>query len=35
MGMSGFKVIVNYHGDVLEVRQSGAAPDDGDDGGNE
>jgi hypothetical protein len=34
MGMSGFKVIINYHGDVLEVRQSGIAPDD-DNGGDE
>jgi hypothetical protein len=24
LGMIGFKVIVNYHGDVLEVRQAGA-----------
>ena len=35
MGMSGFKVIINYHGDVLEVRQSGVAPDGGDEGRDE
>ena len=33
MGMSGFKVIINYHGDVIEVRQAGSAPDDEGDGG--
>jgi hypothetical protein len=30
LGMVGFKVIVNYHGEVLEVRQAGAV-----DGGGE
>ena len=25
LGMVGFKVIVNYHGEVVEVRQAGAA----------
>jgi hypothetical protein len=30
LGMIGFKVIVNYHGEVLEVRQAGAV-----DGGGE
>ena len=29
LGMSGFKVIVDYHGVVLEVRPGGAASDDG------
>jgi hypothetical protein len=29
MGMSGFKVVINYHGDVLEVRQAGIASDEG------
>jgi hypothetical protein len=24
LGMIGFKVIVNYHGEVLEIRQAGA-----------
>lgn len=34
MGMSGFKVVINIHGEVLEVRQSGIiAP--GDEGGDE
>ncbi len=32
LGMIGFKVIVNYHGEVLEVRQAGAT---GDGGGSE
>jgi hypothetical protein len=31
MGMSGFKVIINYHGDVIEVRQAGIASDEGED----
>jgi len=35
MGMSGFKVIINYHGDVLEVRQSGVAPENGEGGEDE
>ncbi len=33
LGMVGFKVIVNYHGEVLEVRQAGAVG--GDDEGGE
>lgn len=34
MGMSGFKVVINIHGEVLEVRQAGIiAP--GDEGGDE
>lgn len=32
LGMIGFKVIVNYHGEVLEVRQAGAVGG-GDEGG--
>ncbi len=32
LGMSGFKVIVNYHGEVLEVRHGGGS---GDEGGDE
>ena len=33
LGMSGFKVIVDYHGNVLQVHQAGAAGGgDGDDG---
>ena len=30
MGMLGFKVIVNVHGEVLNIEQPGAAPDDHD-----
>ncbi|HEY3311897.1 MAG TPA: hypothetical protein VGK00_09680 [Anaerolineales bacterium] len=33
LGMSGFKVIVNYHGDVLEVRPGGGVIDEGGNGG--
>jgi len=33
LGMSGFKVMVDYHGQVLEVRPGGGAGDDGGDGG--
>ncbi len=33
LGMIGFKVIVNYHGEVLEVRQAGAVGGEG--GGDE
>jgi len=33
MGMTGFKVVINVHGEVVEVQQAGmTAPDDGDDG---
>ena len=32
LGMLGFKVIINYHGDVISVEQPGVASDD-DDGG--
>ncbi len=32
LGMSGFKVIVDYHGVVLDVRPGGGASDDGGDG---
>jgi hypothetical protein len=32
LGMMGFKVIVNYHGEVVRVEQPGAAGGDGDDG---
>ncbi len=34
LGMSGFKVVVDYHGYVKEVR-SGAAPEDGGEGGGD
>ncbi len=34
LGMLGFKIIVNYHGDVVSVEQPGIASDD-DDGGGE
>ena len=34
LGMMGFKVVINYHGDVVSVEQPGAASDD-DDGGDE
>ncbi len=34
LGMTGFKIVVNYHGEVVEVRQSAAAPDD-ESGGDE
>jgi hypothetical protein len=30
LGMLGFKVVVNYHGDVLRVEQPGAIDDEGD-----
>jgi hypothetical protein len=30
LGMMGFKVVINYHGDVLGVEQPGAAGDEGD-----
>jgi hypothetical protein len=30
LGMMGFKVVINYHGDVLSVEQPGAAGDEGD-----
>jgi len=33
LGMSGFKVIVDYHGQVLEVRPGGGSGDDGGEGG--
>ena len=33
LGMSGFKVIVDYHGAVLEVRPGGGSGDDDRDGG--
>ena len=32
LGMMGFKIIINYHGDVISVEQPGVASDD-DDGG--
>jgi hypothetical protein len=35
LGMSGFKVVVDYHGQVLEVRPGGGAGDDGGDGGGD
>ena len=34
LGMMGFKVVINYHGDVVSVDQPGVASDD-DDGGDE
>jgi hypothetical protein len=30
LGMLGFKIVINYHGEVLHVEQPGAASDDGD-----
>jgi hypothetical protein len=30
LGMMGFRVVINYHGDVLKVEQPGAAGDQGD-----
>jgi hypothetical protein len=30
LGMMGFKVVINYHGDVLSVEQPGKADDEGD-----
>src|SRR5512139_1240690 len=30
MGMTGFKVIINFHGEVLKVEQPGTASDEGD-----
>ena len=30
LGMTGFKVVIDYHGQVLRVEQPGAASDDGD-----
>ncbi|MBL8063221.1 MAG: hypothetical protein JNK32_09400 [Anaerolineales bacterium] len=30
LGMMGFKVIINYHGEVVKVEQPGAASDEGD-----
>lgn len=35
LGMSGFKVIVNYHGEVLEVRPGGGSGDGGEGGREE
>lgn len=35
LGMSGFKVTVDYHGVVLEVRPGGGASDEGGDGGGD
>ena len=32
LGMMGFKIVINYHGDVISVEQPGVASDD-DDGG--
>ncbi len=29
LGMMGFKVVINYHGDVLRVEQPGASSDEG------
>lgn len=29
LGMIGFKVVVNYHGEVIEVRQAGSAGEEG------
>jgi len=28
LGMLGFKVVINYHGDVIKIEQPAAAPDD-------
>ena len=33
LGMMGFKIVINYHGDVISVEQPGIASDDDDDGG--
>lgn len=30
MGMTGFKIIINVHGEVLKVEQPGVASDEGD-----
>jgi hypothetical protein len=35
LGMSGFKVVVDYHGQVLEVRAGGGASDDDGEGGGD
>ena len=35
LGMSGFKVVVDYHGQVLEVTPGGVASDDEGDGGRD
>jgi hypothetical protein len=35
LGMSGFKVIVDYHGQVLEVRQGGGSSGNEDNGGDQ
>lgn len=32
LGMLGFKVVINYHGDVIRVEQPGVASDEGDGG---
>ena len=32
MGMTGFKIIINFHGEVLRVEQPGVASDEGDEG---
>lgn len=32
LGMMGFKIVINYHGDVISVDQPGIASDDGDSG---
>lgn len=33
LGMMGFKIVINYHGEVISVEQPGIASDDDDDGG--
>lgn len=35
LGMSGFKVIVDYHGEVVEVHPGGGTGDDGGEGGGD
>ena len=32
MGMTGFKVVINFHGEVIRVEQPGTASDEGDEG---
>jgi len=33
LGMMGFKIVVNYHGEIIRVEQPSAAGDEGDEGG--
>ena len=35
LGMSGFKVVVDYHGEVIDVRTGGGSGDDGGEGGGD